>query len=112
MPSKVSRPLGLAPSTKGSLVPSLATDWAETYVQFPMSSFFEIGPFCWAQASDAAKNVKPTKAVAANKTPVTLRTDLFMASLPIETRAWFAPSSAPDGADHPAGKIVYTPNKK
>src|SRR5882762_10566545 len=73
MPSNVSRPLGVAPSTSGNLVPSLATDSALTYAQFPTSSFFEIGPLCWAQAPDAPNSVKPTKAATS------LRIDLSMA---------------------------------
>src|SRR6266704_359093 len=70
MPSKTSRPLGFAPSTSGNLVPSLATDSALTYAQFPTSSFFEIGPLCWAQASEAPISIKTAKAAAI---------DLFMA---------------------------------
>src|SRR5882762_6122800 len=74
MPSKVSRPLGFEPSTSGNLVPSFATDSAETYAQFPMSIFFETGPLCWAQVPEAPNSVKPTKAASI------LRIDLFMAS--------------------------------
>src|SRR5882672_5268086 len=70
-PSKVSRPLGFAPSTSGNLVPSLATDSALTYVQFPTSSFFEIGPLCWAQASEAPNSINTAKPAAI---------DLFMVS--------------------------------
>src|SRR5882672_10634789 len=75
MPSKVSKPLGFAPSTKGSLVPSLATDWAETYVQFPINSFFEIGPLCWAQACEAPNSIKTAKPAI----------DLFMVSLSLDS---------------------------
>src|SRR5438445_1551309 len=70
MPSKTSTPLGFAPSTSGNLVPSLATDSALTYDQFPTSSFFAIGPLCCAQASEAPISIKTAKAAAI---------DLFMA---------------------------------
>src|SRR6266576_1296482 len=66
----MSRPLGFVPSTSGNLVPSLATDSALTYVQFPTSSFFEIGPLCWAQTPEAPTSIRTAKAAAI---------DLFMA---------------------------------
>src|SRR6266568_2087940 len=71
MPSKTSRPLGFAPSTSGNLVPSLATDSALTYAQFPTSSFFEIGPLCCDQAPEAPNNINTAKAAVI---------DLFMVS--------------------------------
>src|SRR6266581_9692986 len=71
MPSKTSRPLGFAPSTSGNLVPSLATDSALTYAEFPTSSFFEIGPLCCAQAPEAPNNINTAKAAVI---------DLFMVS--------------------------------
>src|SRR5207302_9311086 len=58
-------------STRGNLVPSLATDSALTYAQFPMSSFFEIGPLCCAQAPEAPNNINTAKAAVI---------DLFMVS--------------------------------
>src|SRR5437867_5256312 len=64
MPSKMSRPLGFAPSTSGNLVPSLATDSALTYAQFPTRSFLEIGPLCCAQASEAPTSIRTAKAAA------------------------------------------------